>query len=83
MFKCLFTHILLAFFSSCIALKFENLSELWLSTFSVVSLNQGYNSKDQKGNLFDDWDLSEPRGELSEVFSLSIFSLLRLFVSPQ
>ncbi|XP_022988038.1 protein CASP [Cucurbita maxima] len=27
---------------------------------------KGYNSKDQKGNLFDDWDLSEPRGELSE-----------------
>lgn len=29
---------------------------------------QGYNSKDQKSNLFEDWDLSEARGsELSEV----------------
>lgn len=27
---------------------------------------KGYNSKDQKGSLFDDWDLSEARGELSE-----------------
>ncbi|TYK28184.1 protein CASP [Cucumis melo var. makuwa] len=27
---------------------------------------KGYNSKDQKGSLFDEWDLSEARGELSE-----------------
>ncbi|KAG6588227.1 Protein CASP, partial [Cucurbita argyrosperma subsp. sororia] len=27
---------------------------------------KGYNSKDQKGSLFDDWDLSEARSELSE-----------------
>ncbi|XP_050945488.1 protein CASP-like [Cucumis melo] len=39
---------------------------------------KGYNSKDQKGSLFDEWDLSEARGELSEVFFLSIFILLWL-----
>lgn len=34
---------------------------------------QGYSSKDRKGNLFDDWDLSEARGsELSEVL-VSLF----------
>ncbi|KAA0066599.1 protein CASP [Cucumis melo var. makuwa] len=27
---------------------------------------KGYNSKDQKGSLFDEWDLFEARGELSE-----------------
>ena len=35
---------------------------------------QGYSSKDRKGNLFDDWDLSEARGsELSEVLVSLLF----------
>lgn len=41
--------------------------------FEFHVLLQGYSSKDKKGNLFDDWDLSEARGtELSEVPLLSL-----------
>lgn len=52
--------------------------ELWCSGLKLVlnlcccPLMQGYNSKDQKSTLFEDWDLSEARGsELSEVYFLS------------
>jgi hypothetical protein len=37
---------------------------------------QGYSSKDRKGNLFDEWDLSEAGGsELSEVPVSLLFQL--------
>lgn len=45
---------------------------------------QGYGSKDRKGNLFDDWDLSEAGGsELSEVPVSLLFLLGNSEVCPE
>lgn len=42
---------------------------------------QGYSSKDKKGILFDDWDLSEARStEVSEVPLISLPA--SLYISP-
>lgn len=56
-------------------LRFNCLAFLYITFLCILILSllmQGYSSKDRKGNLFDDWDLSEAGGsELSEVpFSL-------------
>lgn len=46
----------------------------FLCILILYLLMQGYSSKDRKGNLFDDWDLSEARGsELSEVLVSLLF----------